>query len=178
MAQTHVFQVRTGRERRIQEELLRVRETDEKVGQVLEDVLVPTFRVRDMKKNKAVERQRLHFPGYVFIRLNPSAAGPDVVRYVMWRLKHTPGVVRYLGSATDEEASRVEEMATAPPEAMLRSAVSFEREDAVRIVDGPFANFAGTVEEVLEDKRRLKVRVTIFGRSTPVELSFDQVEKL
>lgn len=141
----------------------------------IEQVVVPMEDVVEVKKGRKVSTQRKFFPGYVLVQMSMSDKAWHMIRNI-------PKVTGFLGGKgkpqpiSNREAERifkqVEEGLTKP-----KHVVSFEIGDMVRVVDGPFDTFSGVVEEVDEDKARLKVSVTIFGRATPVELEFSQVEK-
>ena len=143
----------------------------DKFGQVL----VPTETVVDIQKGKKVQSERKFFPGYVLVQMEMSEDAWHMIR-------NTPKVSGFLGgkkplAITEAEAQRIikqmEEGVSAP-----KASVTYETGEQVRVNDGPFASFVGTVEEVDLDHSRLKVLVSIFGRSTPVELEFTQVEKV
>jgi transcriptional antiterminator NusG len=140
------------------------------------DVRIPTETLVEMKGGKRREIQRKFFPGYIIVEMEMSDEA--------WHLvKNTPKVTGFVGSGnrpvplSQEEADQifvqVKESIEKP-----KPKYTFERGEGVRIIDGPFSNFQGVVEEVNLDRNTLKVMVTIFGRSTPVELDFLQVEKL
>ena len=140
------------------------------------DVLVPTEEVVEMRAGQKRRSERKFFPGYVLVQMDLDSD--------TWHLvKKTPRVLGFIGGKadapapiTDAEAqailSRIEEGVEAP-----RPKTLFEPGEMVRVIDGPFNDFNGVVEEVNYEKRRLNVAVLIFGRSTPVELEFAQVEK-
>jgi transcriptional antiterminator NusG len=142
-------------------------------------VEVPTEKVTEVRRGKKVTSDRKFFPGYVLAKL---AMNDDVYHLV----KNTPKVTGFLGSMgkpqaiSDAEAARIlntkDEAAKAEPKA--RISVDYEIGDAVKVLDGPFASFNGVVEELDFEKSRVKVSVSIFGRATPVELEFEQVERV
>jgi transcriptional antiterminator NusG len=140
------------------------------------DVLVPTEEVVEMKGGQKRRSDRKFFPGYVLVEMEMNDE--------TWHLvKEVPKVMGFIGGTSDKPAaisekeantilSRVQEGVDKP-----RPKILFEPGEMVRVVDGPFNDFNGTVEEVNYEKSRLRVAVLIFGRSTPVELNFHQVEK-
>jgi transcriptional antiterminator NusG len=146
---------------------------------LVEAVEVPTEKVTEVRRGKKVTSDRKFFPGYVLAKLSMN---DDVYHLV----KNTPKVTGFLGSSgkpqpiSDAEAARIlstrEEAAAAAPKA--RISVDYEIGDAVKVLDGPFASFNGVVEELDFEKSRVKVSVSIFGRATPVELEFEQVERV
>jgi len=143
---------------------------------MFERILVPTEEVVEMRRGAKVNSERKFFPGYVLVQMEMDEAS--------WHLvKDTPRVMGFIGGTSDRPApitekeadrilDRVREGVEKP-----RPKVLFEVGEVVRVTDGPFADFNGVVEEVNYDKSRLRVSVSIFGRSTPVELEFGQVEK-
>ena len=140
-----------------------------------EEILVPTEEVVEMRRGRRVNAERKFFPGYVLVRMDMS----DVAYHLV---KNTPKVTGFLGqqnrpspisqSEVDQIVNQVQEGVERP-----KPSVVFEIGEQVRVCDGPFATFSGLVEEVDEEKARLKVAVSIFGRATPVELEYGQVEK-
>lgn len=146
------------------------------------DVLIPTEEVIEVKDGKRVTSQKMFFPGYVLVEMATTERGGPSDE--AWHLvKDTPRVTGFVGSGSsptplsDEEVKqivyRVETRAADRPKPKL----SFDNGETVKIIDGPFSSFTGVVDEVNGDRNTLKVMVTIFGRSTPVELDFLQVEK-
>jgi transcriptional antiterminator NusG len=140
------------------------------------EILVPTEEVVEMREGKKRKSERKFYPGYVLVQMEMDDA--------TWHLvKNTPRVLGFIGGTKDKPAPITEKEA----EAILRRVESgadkpkpktlFEPGEIVRVIEGPFADFNGVVEEVDYDKSRVKVAVLIFGRSTPVELEFGQVEK-
>jgi transcriptional antiterminator NusG len=144
----------------------------DKVGQVL----IPTEEVVELKNGKKTTSKRLLYPGYVLVELAMDEE--------MWhQVKETPRVTGFVGGGAkpvpltaDEVNSILYRQAHAADHP--RPKVTFEKNENVRIVDGPFTNFSGKVDEVNAERNTLRVMVTIFGRSTPVELDFLQVEKI
>lgn len=139
------------------------------------EILIPTEEVLEMRNGKKVTTKRLLYPGYALVQLDLD----DELWHVV---KNTPRVTGFVGGGqkpnplSADEVNQILYRQSASKE-RPRPKMTFERNDSVKIIDGPFANFSGTVEEVNEDRSTLKVMVTIFGRGTPVELEYFQVEK-
>ncbi|MGQ9646160.1 MAG: transcription termination/antitermination protein NusG [Thermodesulfobacteriota bacterium] len=139
------------------------------------NILVPTETVVELVKGKKKTSQRKIFPGYILVQMELNEETWHIV-------KDTPKITGFAGDSTKPipiSEKEVEEIMSSMKEgvAKAKSKVSFNVGDSVRVIDGPFVNFIGTIEEVKPEKRKLKVLVSIFGRSTPVELDFIQVEK-
>jgi transcriptional antiterminator NusG len=144
-------------------------------------VLVPTEKVVELRGSNRVETHRMLFPGYVLVQLQVDDK-EEISKEVWHTSKATPKVTGFVGGQKptplkDEEVDQIVHHVTEAAE-RPKPKVTFAQGETVRIMDGPFKGFTGVVEEVNPDKSTLKVMVTIFGRSTPVELEFLQVEKL
>lgn len=174
-ARWYVVNVYSGSEKKVAESL-REQAILKKMEDKILDILVPTEEVIDNRKGSKATSERKFFPGYVLVKMEMSDDCWHVV-------KNTPRVSGFLGSRnkpqpiTDAEAERIIKQMTEGVE-HPQSIVDFEAGEQIRVTDGPFASFVGTVEEVDVEKSRLKVSVSIFGRYTPVELEFSQVEKV
>ena len=140
-----------------------------------DDILVPKEKVTEVRRGRKVDAERKFFPGYVLVKM-------DLTDEIFHLIKNTPKVTGFLGSdnrpmpISESEAGRILHQVQEGIE-RPKPSVSFEIGEQVRVSDGPFASFSGIVEEVDEGRSRVKVAVSIFGRATPVELEFAQVEK-
>jgi len=139
-------------------------------------IIVPTEEVIEIRKNRKQVKKRKFFPGYVIVEMT-------VDDQTYWTIRNTPGVTGFLGGVKpiplpQEEMQSIVNLTTARPTAKPRPAILFEKGETVRIIEGPFRHFVGIVEEVNEERAKVKVMVTIFGRPTPIELDFLQVEKM
>jgi transcriptional antiterminator NusG len=143
---------------------------------LFEQVIVPTEKVVELRRGKKVDAERKFFPGYVLARMEMTDEAYHLI-------KNTPKVSGFLGAETkplpitDKEANRILNQVQEGVE-RPKPSIMFEVGENVRVSEGPFASFSGVVEEVDEERARLKVEVSIFGRATPVDLEYGQVEKV
>ena len=145
------------------------------LGDKIEDVLVPVHEVTEVKRGKRVQRKKKYFPSYVLVKM-------EMNKELYHMIKNIQKVTGFLGSGgtpvrvsdaeIDKILGNIKEGSLIP-----EPGVSFDVGEQVKVCEGPFASFTGLVEEVDEEKSRLKVSVSIFGRPTPVELEYNQVEK-
>ncbi len=165
----------TGQEDRVKTNLEK-RIAGGELKEAISQILIPTERVSEVKAGKKRISQRKFFPGYVIVEMEMN----DQTWYLV---RHTPGVTGFVSAG-----SRPVPLADGEVENILKQnqekkdrptpKVVFDRNESVKVIDGPFTNFNGVVEEVNPDKGKLKVMVSIFGRSTPVELEYWQVERV
>ena len=171
----YIIQAYSNFERKVAESI-KERAVAAGLSDMFEEVLVPMEEVVEMRRGRKVSSERKFFPGYVLVKMELN----DQTYHL---IKATPKVTGFLGTEnkpipiTDEEAGRILQQVQEGVE-RPKPSVTFEIGEQVRVADGPFASFNGLVEEVDEERARLKVAVSIFGRPTPVELEYAQVEKL
>ena len=142
----------------------------------LGEILVPTQKVTDVKKGKRTQKQKKYFPGYVLVKI-------DLNKQIYHQIKNIQKVSGFLGpegKPVPVSENEIKKIITQANESQTSPSggVTFEVGEKVKVCDGPFASFTGLVEEIEEEKSRLKVSVSIFGRPTPVDLEFNQVEKI
>lgn len=179
----YIVHAYSGFERKVKESLesrIQAYNLQEKIGRVV----IPTEAVTEVRGGKKYTVDRMFYPGYVLVEMDLTGFRAGGEGDQVWHLvKNTPRVTGFVGTGNDptplseDEVNQiVYKVHTGKETPKLR--VKFEKNEAVRITDGPFANFTGVVDEINDDRETLKVMVTIFGRATPVELEFGQVEKV
>lgn len=171
----YIVHTLSGQEEKARANLLS-RVESENMQDLIGDIIIPKEQVHEVKRGKKIIMERKFFPGYILVNM-------ELNDQTWLFVKTTPGIAGFIGAGkkpvplpedeVDQIIKRQDESHTKPPPKM-----TFEKSESVRIIEGPFVNFAGTIEEVNTDRGRLKVSVSIFGRSTPVELEFWQVEKI
>ena len=174
MKNWYIVQTFSGFEQKVSEtlkETIKTKELDDKIS----DVLVPIHEVTEVKRGKRVQRKKKYFPSYVLVKMEMS-------KELYHMIKNIQKVTGFLGKAgeparvSDKEIDKIlgniKEGSLVP-----EPVVSFDIGEQVKVCEGPFSSFTGLVEEIDEEKSRLKVSVSIFGRATPVDLEFNQVEK-
>jgi len=144
------------------------------LSELFEDILVPKERVTEVRRGRKIDTERKFFPGYVLVKM-------DMTDQAYHLIKNTPKVTGFLGAdkkpIPEAEAMRIAQQVQEGVD-RPKTTISFEVGEKVRVNDGPFASFEGFIEEVDDGRARVKVAVSIFGRPTPVELEFGQVDKL
>ena len=155
----------------------------QKLDEVVTQVLIPSEKVMEMRNGKKVIREKNFFPGYIMV--NADLTNGEAFHTI----KSVPGVIGFLGAnrnsiekvpvpLRESEINRILGRVDNAQDDVLRFETTFIKGEVVKVIDGPFNTFTGTVEEVFDEKRKLNVMVKIFGRNTPLELNYTQVEKL
>ena len=168
------LRVISGKEKSTEEDILREAK-DHEVSNEIEEVFVPYEKVVEIRNNKKRIREKMFFPGYVLIKMNLTAN----TKYIV---ENTPGVLSFVGPRGKKPVPlREDEIKRIFGEVERKEGVEiletpFKKGDAIKVIAGPFIDFTGFVDNVNEDKQKVKVAVSIFGRPTPIELDFFQVE--
>ena len=153
----------------------------EELSDLIKEVLVPTEKVAEVKKGKKSTTMRKLYPGYLLVNMKLLDEKNQLVERTWYFVRDTPGVIGFIGGDRPVPLKRdeVESILAQIQERQEKVApkVAFEKGESVKVNDGPFQNFTGIVEEVDPDRGKLKISVSIFGRSTPVELEYWQVER-
>jgi len=176
MKNWYIIQTFSGFEQKVAETLKDIIKKKEKLLEdKIEDVLVPTHEVTEVKRGKRVQRKKKYFPSYVLVKM-------EMNKELYHMIKNINKVTGFLGTTgiptpvpekeIDKIMGRIKEGTMVP-----KTQITFDIGEQVKVCEGPFASFSGLVEEVDEEKSRLKVSVSIFGRPTPIDLEYSQVEK-
>jgi transcription termination/antitermination protein NusG len=179
--QWFVVQVLSGQEKKVYDSIVKRLKTEE-MGDLVFNVLIPTERVQEIKQGKKSETTRKFFPGYIIVNMHLLTEEGGLMDRTWYFIKDTPGVIGFAGTKDRPAPMRpreVESMLAQIQERVdtVKPKVSFQVGEKVKVADGPFQNQTGVVEEVDPDKGKLRVSVTIFGRETPVELEYWQVDR-
>jgi transcriptional antiterminator NusG len=179
--QWYVVHVLSGQEQKVAKRIRALIAREELKDKVYE-VLVPTEMVSEIRRGKKTESKRKFYPGYIIVNMNLLTAGNELVEETWYFIKEMEGVIGFAGTKDRPIPMRAREVESMlaqikEREDSVRPAITFEVGDSVKVADGPFESQTGIVEEIDEERGKLRVAVTIFGRSTPVELEFWQVER-
>jgi transcriptional antiterminator NusG len=179
--QWFVVHVLSGQEQKVHDNIVKRIKTEE-LGDHVFEVLIPTERVQEIKRGKKTETTRKFFPGYLIVNMHLLDEKNDLIDKTWYFIKDTNGVIGFAGTKDKPIPMRKKEVEgmlaqMKEREDTLTPKISFEVGDKVKVSDGPFQNQQGIVEEVDPERGKLRVSVSIFGRDTPVELEYWQVEK-
>lgn len=171
----YILNIYTGQEDKVKEYIQKVIKT-KGLEHKIKDMLIPKKEIIALRKGKKRIIEQEFFPGYIIINMIFD-------NETYWLIKNIPGVTDFLGGENPipllkQELNKIEDMIKKKDEQEPKPAVSFKQGDRVRIIDGPFDNFMGVVEDSDDSKQKVRIMVTIFGRTTPVELDFLQVEQI
>ena len=179
--QWYVVHVLSGQEQKVHDNLVKRIKTEE-MSELVFEVLVPTERVSEIKRGKKTETTRKFFPGYLIVNMHLLDENNQLMDRTWYFVRETPGVIGFAGTKDRPIPMRDSEVQSMlsqvrEREDKVKPKVSFEVGETVKVADGPFQNQSGVVEEIDPDRGKLLVSVSIFGRSTPVELEYWQVER-
>jgi transcription termination/antitermination protein NusG len=179
--QWYVVQVLSGMEKKVQENMIKRIKTDE-MGDLIFNVLIPTEKVQEIKRGKRSETTRKFFPGYIIVNMHLLDEENKPVDRTWYFIRETNGVLGFAGNRNQPSPMPRKEVEALlaqvnDREDTIKPKIEFEIGDKVKVADGPFENQNGIVEEIDPERGKLRVSVSIFGRETPVELEYWQVEK-
>jgi len=146
-----------------------------KIEDKIEEIIVPTHDVTEVKRGKRVQRKKKYFPGYVLVKMDMD----NQLYHLIKNIKKVSGFLGQKGTPAPVSEEEIKKIMGQIKDGLVdsKSGITYNIGEKVQVIDGPFASFNGLVEEVDDEKLRLKVSVSIFGRPTPVDLDFNQVEK-
>ena len=178
--QWFVIHTLSGQEQKVKDSIER-RIKIEEVGDLIKEVLIPTEKVAEVKKGKKTTSTRKFYPGYILVNMKLLDEKNQLLDRSWYFIRNTAGIIDFIGGdrPVPLRAEEVESILAQIEERREKVAprVAFEVGETVKITDGPFQNFTGVIEEIDPDRGKLKISVSIFGRSTPVELEYWQVER-
>jgi transcriptional antiterminator NusG len=179
--QWFVIHVLSGQEQKVHDNLVKRIKTEE-MGDLVYEVLIPTERVSEIKRGKKTETTRKFFPGYLIANMHLLDENNQLVDRTWYFIRETPGVIGFAGTKDRPIPMRDSEVQSMlaqmrEREDKVQPKLSFEVGETVKVADGPFQNQSGVVEEIDPERGKLRVSVSIFGRSTKVELEYWQVER-
>ena len=147
-----------------------------KISDKIEEIVVPTHDITEVKRGKRVQRKKKYFPGYVLIKSEMD----NNIYHMIKNIKKVSGFLGSKGTPVPVSKKEIEKILGQIRDGVtqIKSSIEYSIGEKVQVIDGPFASFTGLVEDIDEDKTRLKVAVSIFGRPTPVDLEYNQVEKI
>jgi transcriptional antiterminator NusG len=172
----YVLRAVSGKEAKVKEYLEALLKKDEMLAAHVNQVLLPTEKYAQLRNGKRVVKEKLFLPGYVLVEANLQGEVAHTLRFI-------PNVLGFLGGLDNPSPVRqadINRILGTAEETIIRNeepSVPYMVDEAVKVIDGPFSGFSGIIEEVNTEKRKLKVMVKIFGRKTPLELAYNQVEK-
>lgn len=178
--QWYVLHALSGQEQKVKESIEKRLKAEEMTDHVAE-VLIPTERVAEVRRGKKTTAQRKFYPGYVLIKMKLYDDKQQLLEKPWYFIQETPGIIGFVGGERPVplRSKEVEALLaqTSEQQEKVKPKVMFDVGETVKVTDGPFLNFSGTVEEIDPDRGKLKITVSIFGRNTPVELEYWQVER-
>lgn len=180
--QWYAVHVLSGQEKKVRDSITK-RIDAEEMGDLIFEVLVPTERVSEVKRGRKTETTRKFFPGYIIVNMNLITEENELVDRTWYFIKDTPGVINFAGTKGNKpmpmRQSEVQNMLAQikEREEHVTPKIQFEVGETVKVADGPFESQNGVVEEIDPERGKLRVSVSIFGRATPVDLEYWQVER-
>ena len=174
MKNWYIIQSHSSFENKVAQEI-KEEATKANLSDKIEEIIVPTHDITEVKRGKRVQRKKKYFPGYVLLKSEMD----NTIYHMIKNLKKVSGFLGTKGTPIPVSEKEIEKILGQIKDGVVqpKSGVEYNVGERVQVIDGPFASFSGLVEDIDEDKLRLKVSVSIFGRPTPVDLEYSQVEK-